>query len=500
MGFQLGAQGGHVLSVLLEQLRGVAEGEEFHIQGPALLVSAVPEQLSGGALPGRQRGAVVVDGLVEMAWVPLVGQGSVQIQAVGGLLPVDIDGVGNRVVQGRGQVEGRCAVAFQAVGHCLDRHVCGASRNGREIRLHPLPQVKEHLGGAGVGEGCLQGAVVLQSLRVLVQDFPDFLVFLGELLRQHLQNLLHGPVGAGLGNQQLFIIGLALRQCRQPGGQDGFVLQEQKAVPQAHVGGQQNRLQQSLVLGQVGCRFLGRDQAAAGKGFQTFLKGDLQEMRPGFQGLHCDNAVALFPNLFQESGGHGESGCRLFLFIQQERREIFVCLVQQGQIVLHVLPGAEGVLRQQDGQLGLCAGAGGEGFAVIGEAVQGQGVFQGACQQPPQAGVLGGELRRIQAAQRSQRVLQFGLAAQRPLGSVAGEDGLVVGDAEIGGIGQGVVEAQRVGFHVLLKEPGSKAGKALVVLLICKEECRQAQEGQQGSQDEEQLSGREMGILFQKIT
>ena len=48
-------------------------------------------------IPGKQK-AVVVYGLIEMSRISLMGQGGVQLQAVRSLLPVDVDGVGIRVV------------------------------------------------------------------------------------------------------------------------------------------------------------------------------------------------------------------------------------------------------------------------------------------------------------------------------------------------------------------------------------------------------------------
>ena len=195
----------------------------------------------------------------------------------------------------------------------------------------------------------------------------------------------------------------------------------------------------------------------------------------------------MLAHLFQEGAGHDES-CRGFLLVVDEDGvEVIVDLVQQGQVIVHIPAAAEGILGQEDGEVGLGAGSGRERFVVVGKTAQCQRIFQGSDQKAQQIGVRLGKLFRAQGLKGRQGILGFCLSAQGAFGIITGQHGFIVAEAEIAGIGQCVVHAQSVGFHLVGEQPGRNTVELLLVPPKREKENDHAGKGRQENNAEEHL-------------
>ncbi len=188
--------------------------------------------------------------------------------------------------------------------------------------------------------------IAFRKQRMAGKNGRGLIIFAGKPVGQELLDFAYGAVRSGLGDQKLFIISLSVGKPGQTAGQDGLVLQQQKAVPQSCVGGQQHGLQKPMVLSYVVLCLSNGDFPFFDQWLQPLLKGGLEEMGLCLQSLFCEDGVALLPDLLQKGRG-------LLLLIGQQRGKVLVGLAQQRQIVFHVPLAAEAVFRQQYGQLRL---------------------------------------------------------------------------------------------------------------------------------------------------
>ena len=193
---------------------------------------------------------------------------------------------------------------------------------------------------------------------------------------------------------------------------------------------------------------------------QLFLKGLREEVILGgdeitLAGLNqvVDGGVAVV-----QSGG----GFLPLKFLQLS--VVDVDLGEQPEVVLHVIPGVEGIFRQQNGQLGLDADGGGEGPAVELQPVAHQGRLQIGVQHGPGELLVFCEKGAVKLEQLLlHRLCVRHVRLERFQGGGSEGGGWIV-DPIGGRIRQAVVEGDGVGGDFFLKQFFRKLVKGVLSL------------------------------------
>ena len=159
---------------------------------------------------------------------------------------------------------------------------------------------------------------------------------------------------------------------------------------------------------------------------------------------------------------HGQPQIALFLLIGENIGKIDIHLIQQSQIIFHILFVGKDIFREKDRQIYMESAGGGEQFLVAGVLqkiqLESQVFLQRVVDQPlPVRQPAGGE-----GFQLRQQGLHIPPAFLDSSGGKIREGGVLSGDAGSGGIAQGKVEGQRVltgqvregGVEKLVKEDG----------------------------------------------
>ena len=357
-----------------EELRGIVVGKLFRIIGPALHVSAVKEKLPDpltvldGAVERR------IYGLIEMAGISFMGQRGVQLDPVRGGGTVDADRVVKEVVDGRGHIKGRTGVGFQRCVHVFDGAGdagLGKRGQGRKIRLHFLLQVGQDAGWIGEREPVGQRSGIRQAaghFPILGHEGLQRFKVLAEGFLQDGVEAVHVQPGAGGLFDQPGIVCPALRQLAQAAGLPAVSGQQDQVVGQLLVGGKNRFGEQTVVFSQISLPLSGGEGLLSGKAVQPGSEGGLEEVCPLRQGVCVQQAVALCGRSQCVGLGHEQAGPGSGGLIVGKTLQVSGNGFQEGKIMRDVLPGAQRVLRQQEGQLALHAGGGGKRFLIQGKA------------------------------------------------------------------------------------------------------------------------------------
>ena len=111
-------------------------------------------------------------------------------------------------------------------------------------------------------------------------------------------------------------------------------------------------------------------------------------------------------------------------------------------------------------------------------------------------GIRLGEHLRMDFGQLRQRVFHISLGGLAVHKVVGRQDGVIVINAKIGGIGKGIMHIQGVGRHFCHKQVMSEIGELLLVMLVAKEKQHQSGKKQKDGNTQNQLARGERGTFF----
>ena len=169
-----------------------------------------------------------------------------------------------------------------------------------------------------------------------------------KILPEERSDLRNASGRAGGGGQKIFIIGASLRKITQSHGVCAASLKDSECVRQFFVGGSHDGGEKPVVFTDPLLLLFGGDQVLRFESLQPFQEGGMQKMGSILQGVFVHNEGTGPDHLCGGCVGHKEPFFSLFLLVPDQTIKVGIRLIQNMQIIFHILFGAECIVGEKN--------------------------------------------------------------------------------------------------------------------------------------------------------